>query len=49
MKAFACRELANYAAGGEASVQAGKDLENKLDTFKGWMTRADFALDKITP
>ena len=49
MEAFACRELANYAAGGEASVQAGKDLEIKLDTFKGWMTRADFALVKIAP
>ena len=42
MEAFALRELANYAAGGEVAVQAGKDLAAKLDTFKGCMTRVEF-------
>ena len=49
MEAFALRELANYVASGEASIQARKDLEIKLDTFKGHMTRADFDTLRITP
>lgn len=46
MEAFAYRELSNYAAGGDAAVQAGVDLEAKLKTFEGRMTRADF--DRLT-
>ena len=43
MEAFALRELANYGGGGgAAAVQAGKDLEAKLQTFEGRMTRAEF-------
>ena len=42
MEAFALRELANYTAGGVAAVQAGKDLEAKLKTFEGRMTREEF-------
>lgn len=42
MEAFAYRELANYAGGGDASVQAGVDLEAKLQTFEGRMTREEF-------
>ena len=49
MEAFALRELASYVASGETSIQARKDLEIKLDTFKGHMTRADFDTLKITP
>lgn len=49
MEAFALRELANYPGGGAAAIQAGKDLEIKLDTFEGRLTRADFATLKITP
>lgn len=49
MEAFAYRELANYTAGGEAAVQAGVDLEAKLKTFEGRMTRAEFDELKITP
>ena len=39
---FAYRELSDYAAGGDAAVQAGADLEAKLNTFEGRMSRADF-------
>ena len=46
MAAFAYRELANYADGGDTSVQAGKDLEAKLVTFEGRMTRGEF--DRLT-
>ena len=46
MAAFAYRELANYAGGGEAAVQAGKELEAKLKTFEGRMTREEF--DRLT-
>ena len=49
MEAFAYRELANYANGGSASVQAGNDLELKLDTFSHVMSRAEFDQLKITP
>merc|ERR1719272_2883589 len=49
MEAFALRELANYTGIGEAAVQAGKDLEFKLDTFKGRMTRAEFDGLTIAP
>ena len=50
MEAFALRELANYTdGGGDAAVQAGKDLEAKLDTFKGQMTREDFDGLTIAP
>ena len=42
MEAFAYRELANYAGGGDAAVQAGKELEAKLKTFEGRMTREEF-------
>ena len=41
-EAFALRELANCVGIGDAAVRAGKDLEAKLDTFKGRMTRAEF-------
>ena len=46
MEAFALRELANYVGIGDAAVQAGKDLEVKLDTFNGRMTRKEF--DRLT-
>ena len=46
MAAFAYRELANYAGGGDASIQASKNLETKLATFEGRMTRAEF--DRMT-
>ena len=46
MQTFAYRELSNYAAGGDAAVQAGVDLDAKLKTFEGRMTRADF--DRLT-
>ena len=49
MEALAYRELANYADGGEAAVQAGRDLELKLAMFKGQLTKADFDSLKITP
>ena len=50
MEAFAYRELANYTdGGGDAAVQAAKDLEVKLDTFKGRMTREEFAGLTIAP
>ena len=42
MAAFAYRELANFRAGGGAAVQASKDLEAKLDSFDGRLTRAAF-------
>ena len=42
MEAFAYRELANYAAGGVAAVQAGADLEAKLKIFEGRVTREEF-------
>ena len=38
-KAFAYRELTNYAEGGDAAVQAKLDLEAKLDSFNGRFTR----------
>ena len=46
MEALAYRELADYAGGGDAAVQARVDLEAKLKTFEGRMTRADF--DRLT-
>ena len=49
MEAFAYRELANYAGGGDAAVHAGGDLEATLKTFEGRMTRAEFAELKIGP
>ena len=49
MEAFALRELANYVAGGDAAVQASQDLEVKLGSFDGRMTRAEFDKLKITP
>ena len=49
MQAFAYRELANYAGGGDAAVHAGGDLEATLKTFEGRMTRAEFAELKIGP
>ena len=49
MEAFAHRELANYADGGAAAVQAAKDLEIKLDSFEGRMTRAEFDALTIAP
>ena len=49
MEAFAYRELANYAAGGDAAVQAGVDLEAKLKTFEGRMTREEFGGLSIGP
>ena len=42
MEAFAYRELANFAGGEEAAVQAGVDLDAKLKTFEGRMTRDEF-------
>ena len=42
MELFAYRELANYADGGEAAVQALVDLEAKLKTFEGRLTREEF-------
>ena len=48
MEAFAYRELANYDGGGSAAVQAASDMETKLGTFKGRMTRADFDTVKIS-
>jgi hypothetical protein len=42
MEALAYRELANYAAGGVAAVQAGVDLEAKMKTFEGRVTREEF-------
>ena len=48
-EAFALRELANCVGIGDAAVRAGKDLEAKLDTFKGRMTRAEFDHLTIAP
>ena len=42
MAALAYRELANYADGGGAAVQAAVDLEAKLQTFAGRMTQDEF-------
>ena len=42
VEAFALRELANYAGGGDAAVQAGRALAIKLKTFEGRMTQAEF-------
>ena len=47
MEALAYRELANYAAGGDAAVQAGVDLEAKLKTFEGRLTREEFDAIRI--
>ena len=52
MEAFALRELANYAAGvggDSAAAQAAKDLELKLNTFEGRLTRDDFTTLTISP
>lgn len=49
MEAFAYRELANYTAGGDAAVQAGKDLELKLETFEGRLARAEFDALMLAP
>lgn len=49
MGAFALRELANYIGAGEAAVQAGKDLEVKLDMFNDRMTRTEFDHLTIAP
>ena len=53
MAAFALRELANYVADGGGDtvtvVHAGKDLQLKLDTFKGRMTTAEFDGLTIAP
>ena len=49
MEAFAYRELANYADGGGAAVQAGVDLEAKLKTFDGRLTRDEFGGLTIGP
>ena len=49
MEVFALRELANYVGIGEAAVQAGRDLEIKLNTFKGRITRAEFNGVTIAP
>jgi hypothetical protein len=49
MEAFAHRELANYAGGGDFAVQASKDLEAKLKTFEGWMSREEFDGLTIAP
>ena len=48
-KALALRELANYTdGGGDAAVQAGKDLKAQLATFEG-LTRAEFDVLNIGP
>ena len=49
MEAFALRELANCVGIGDAAVRAGKDLEAKLGTFAGRMTRAEFDHLTIAP
>jgi hypothetical protein len=49
MEAFAYRELANYVGGGDAADQAGKELEAKLKTFEGRMTREEFDGLTIAP
>ena len=50
MVLLALRELANYTdGGGDAAVQAAKDLALKLGTFKGRMTREEFAGLTIAP
>ena len=49
IEALAYRELANYAQGGDAAVQAAKDLETKLSTFESQITPAEFAALKISP
>ena len=52
MEAFALRELANYAAGvggDAAAAQAAKDLELKLNTFEGRLTRDEFNTLTISP
>ena len=49
IEAFAYRELANYAAGGEAAAQASKDLAAKLETFNGMLTQLEFAGLNIGP
>ena len=49
MEVIANRELANYASGGEAAVQAGVDLETKLETFKSQMSQDEFASLTIRP
>ena len=54
VEAFALRELVNYTEGGggdaaaHAKVQAGTDLELKLETFKGRLTRAEFDTLRFT-
>ena len=42
VEAFALRELANYAGGGDVAAQAARDLDVKLKTFEGRMTKEEF-------
>ena len=49
MEAFACRELASYAAAGAAATDAGRELEAKLETFGTQMTRDEFDGMTIAP
>jgi len=49
MEAFAYRELANFAEGGDAAAQAATDLDAKLAVFESRMTRAEFDGLKIAP
>ena len=49
VEAFALRELANYTAAGADAVQAGRDLEFKLGSFNGRLTRAEFDGLTIAP
>jgi len=54
IEAFALRELTNYVGIGDVgeaavSVQAGKDLEAKLGSFEGRLTRGEFDTLTIAP
>ena len=49
MEAFAYRELSNYTDGGDAAVQAGEDLDRKLSSFEGRISRAEFDGMTIRP
>lgn len=49
VQAFAYREMANYADGGDAAVLANDDLNATLKAHEGWTTRADFDTLTISP